>query len=69
MSVRSTSSPSGFLQPDQEVRDVGVAAALVDVGDREAEVVVLDVGLDVLVELELGRQELSPRCCRPCRRG
>ena len=56
-------------EADEEVGDVVVAAALVDVGDREAEVVVLDVGRDVVVELEVRRRASAPRCCRPCRRG
>ena len=47
-------------EPDEEVGDVGVAPALVDVRDREAEVVVLDVGVHVPVQLELARQELLP---------
>ena len=53
----------GFVvldQPDEEVGDVGVASPLVDIRDREAEVVVLDVGVDVLVQLEFAGQELLP---------
>jgi hypothetical protein len=38
----------GSLEPQQEVGDVVVGAALMDVGDGEAEVVVLGVGRDSL---------------------
>ena len=47
------------LEPDEEVGDVGVRTPLVDVRDREAEVVVLHERRDVAVMFEdLGEQLL-----------
>ncbi len=60
MSVRST-SPWMRHETDEEVGHVLVGAPVVDVGDREAEALVLHVGLHPLVLLEQAREALLPR--------